>query len=305
MSNSRLKIWLSAFRLRTLPLALSCVFMGTALAFSLGKFNIFIFIATIVTTILLQILSNLANDYGDGVKGTDNENRIGPQRAVQSGSISLRGMKTAIVINVLLCLLSGCFLLFLSFGASHFLLALFFLLLGVASIAAAIKYTVGSNAYGYSGFGDLAVFIFFGLVGVMGTHFLFALHLDWLDILPAICIGLCSVGVLNLNNMRDIENDKASQKNTIPVVLGLINAKRYHLLVLTIALSSILVYSLLTYQSLMQLLYFLVLPLFVKHLIEVKKCLSNKDFNPMLPKLAIATFLLSLLFFIGEMLSKH
>ncbi len=304
MSNSRLKIWLSAFRLRTLPLALSCIFMGAALTFSLKKFNIFIFIGAMFTTIFLQVLSNLANDYGDGVKGTDNKDRIGPTRAVQSGEISLNAMKSAIIVTATLSLFSGLTLLFLSFGASHFLLTFFFLLLGIISIAAAIKYTVGENAYGYSGLGDVAVFIFFGLIGVLGSHFLYTQSCSWSHLLLAMCIGLLSVGVLNLNNMRDIENDRASNKNTIPVKLGLEKAKKYHFVLLLSAMLCLVFYVFSQFTSIFGLLPLLVFPIVLNHLMEVNRCNLNRDFNPMLAKLAISTFLLSILFFVGEFLKS-
>ena len=303
MSENKLKIWLSAFRLRTLPLALSCIFTGTAMVYSLRQVNIFIFIAAVITTILLQILSNLSNDYGDGVKGTDNDHRIGPKRAVQSGVISLSTMKTAIIINVILCLISGISLLYISFGTAHLIQILLFLLLGILAIAAAIKYTIGANAYGYNGLGDLAVFIFFGLVGVLGSVFLYTQAIKWYQVFPAIAIGLLSIGVLNLNNMRDIDNDKVSGKLTLPVKMGLRRAKTYHYVLIVGAILSMIFYTSLQMHSWWQLLYCLIIPLFLKHLLDVKNGVDHKECNPMLPKLAISTFLMSLLFFIGEQMA--
>ena len=300
MVENKLKIWLSAFRLRTLPLALSCILTGTGMVYALRQVNVFIFIAAIITTILLQILSNLSNDYGDGVKGTDNDQRIGPKRAVQSGAISLQAMKTAIIINVVCCLVSGISLLYISFGSVHLVQILLFLLLGILAIAAAIKYTIGANAYGYNGLGDLAVFVFFGLVGVLGSAFLYTQSVVWYQVFPAISIGLLSIGVLNLNNMRDIENDRASGKMTLPVKMGLPRAKAYHYVLIWGAILSMIFYSIVQMHTWWQSMYSLVIPLFIKHLIEVRNCREHQNFNSMLPKLAISTFIMSLLFFIGE-----
>ncbi|MEI6310644.1 MAG: 1,4-dihydroxy-2-naphthoate octaprenyltransferase [Bacteroidota bacterium] len=302
------KSWISAMRLRTLPLALACIFTGSALSlkyydiFTGNAFSLSIFILACLTTISLQILSNLANDYGDGQKGTDNAQRIGPMRAVQSGSISLDDMKKGVIISAICSFIFGVCLLYVSFGWEHMLYSLFFLVVGIAAIAAAIKYTVGNNAYGYNAMGDIFVFIFFGIVGVIGTSFLYTHAFRWTFVLPAITIGGLSTGVLNLNNMRDIENDLASNKITLAIKLGLQNAKIYHILLIVLSLLSLLVFTYITHTHapfLNSYLYVLSYPIFVIHLIKVYKISEHKDFNPLLPMLAMSTFVLSILFFIS------
>jgi 1,4-dihydroxy-2-naphthoate octaprenyltransferase len=202
-----MKHWVSAFRLRTLPLALSSIMMGGFLAASVNAFQWDIFLLCISTTIFLQVLSNLANDYGDSIHGADSVDRKGPSRAVQSGKISANQMKTGIIVFVLLSLISGVSLLFVAFGLNWNAI-LFFLGLGILSILAAIAYTVGKRPYGYAGLGDISVFIFFGLIGVLGSLYLFIHELKWEYILPAISCGVFAVGVLNINNIRDIESDQ-------------------------------------------------------------------------------------------------
>ena len=257
MASTKLKAWISAARLRTLPLSISGILVGSAFAYQrldywnatksflqnknveesgLSKlidafnfeFNYIIPILALITTLGFQILSNFANDYGDGVKGTDNEDRIGPMRALQSGIISPKEMKRAMVITAVLTLISAILLIYVSLGIERLLISLFFLVLGIAAIWAAIKYTVGDNAYGYRGLGDVFVFIFFGPVSVMGIYFLITKGLEWFMIFPSITVGLLSVAVLNLNNMRDIESDKKAGKNTIVVKMGLAKAKLVH-----------------------------------------------------------------------------
>src|ERR1044071_982876 len=219
--------WISAFRLRTLPLSLSCIGMAAFLAAAAGKFDALLFAFCCLTTIFLQILSNLANDYGDSVNGADHAGRKGPQRAVQSGAITSSQMKNAVVLFTVLCLLSGIGLLFLAFGLDWSAL-LFFLVLGLLCIAAAIAYTVGRKPYGYAGLGDLSVLIFFGLVGVMGSLYLFTRRVNYTDILPALSCGFFSIAVLNVNNIRDIESDREAGKFSIPVRIGRSKAIMYH-----------------------------------------------------------------------------
>ena len=232
-----MKNWIQAARLRTLPLSVSGIIMGSAYAYYQNTFNGTIFGLAILTTLLFQILSNYANDYGDGVKGTD-ANRIGEKRLVAAGVITPQQMKNAVILFSVLSLLSALALIYVAFREENFVLSAVFILLGIGAIGAAIKYTVGSNAYGYSGMGDLFVFIFFGLVSVVGSNFLYSHFIDWKIFLPAISIGLLSVAVLNLNNMRDIENDKAAGKNTLVVKMGLETAKKYqHFLIIVSFLS--------------------------------------------------------------------
>ncbi|MFM7854907.1 MAG: 1,4-dihydroxy-2-naphthoate octaprenyltransferase, partial [Flammeovirgaceae bacterium] len=201
-----------------------------------------------ITTIFLQILSNLANDYGDSVNGADHAGRRGPQRAVQSGAISLGQMRNAVTLFVLLSLISGSLLLWFSFGTNWHNIITFFGL-GLLSILAAIGYTVGKKPYGYIGLGDVSVLIFFGLVGVMGSYFLFTRSFTWQEVLPAMSCGLFSIAVLNINNIRDIESDKAAGKFSIPVRIGKEKATTYHWLLLIGGLACAVAYTLLNYQS--------------------------------------------------------
>ena len=222
-----IKHFIKAARLRTLPLSVSGIIVGSFIAGSQNLFNWKICVLALLTTIGFQIISNFANDYGDGVKGTDNNERVGPQRAIQSGKITPKQLLKVIKISIAITLVIAISLIYVSFGAPHFLYSVLFLLLGLASISAAIKYTVGSSAYGYSGFGDVFVFVFFGWVSVIGSNFLYTHVIDWKLFLPPSSIGLLSVAVLNLNNMRDIENDTIAGKNTLVVKMGLHWAKKY------------------------------------------------------------------------------
>lgn len=291
--------WIKAMRLRTLPLALSTVLTGSFMAFSESHFKFDIFILTFFTIIFLQILSNLANDYGDALKGTDNENRVGPERSIQSGAISAEEMKKGIILFVLLSFLTGVLLLFIAFGIEQLLYILLFLILGLGAIAAAIKYTVGKNAYGYSGLGDLFVFIFFGNLGVIGTSFLFTKSFEMILFLPALTIGLLSVAVLNMNNMRDIINDKACGKNTIVVKMGFENAKIYQTLLILLALIAWLFTGI--SFGLPNLFYVSLLPFIVLtiHILKVWKTKEPKLLDSELKKIAISTFLISALSWIS------
>ena len=217
---STTKNWLVAFRLRTLPLALSSIILGSMLAYADGIFSWPVAILAVTTTLFLQILSNLANDYGDSVSGVDNEHRVGPSRSVQGGAITASQMRRAVFLFAFLSLASGIGLIIVGTRGLQLESTLIYLVLGLGAIAAAIKYTVGKNPYGYQGLGDLFVFIFFGLVGVCGTYYLHTHQLPWDILLPAASVGLLSVAVLNLNNLRDRESDAASGKRTLVVKLG-------------------------------------------------------------------------------------
>lgn len=294
------KAWLQAFRLRTLPLALACIGMAGFLAAGAGKFNATLFFLCCLTTILLQVLSNLANDYGDSVNGADHKDRQGPTRAVQSGIISAVQMRKAVVVFVLLSLISGIFLLWVSFGWNWKALGLFFGL-GLLSIAAAIGYTVGKKPYGYIGLGDISVLIFFGLVGVMGSYYLFTHSISWKELLPALSCGLFSIAVLNINNIRDIESDRSAGKFSIPVRIGKIRAANYHWVLLISGITSTLIYSILQYQSPWQFLFMLTLPLFIRNGISVQTRPSN-ELDPFLKQMALTTLLFVLLFGLGLIL---
>jgi 1,4-dihydroxy-2-naphthoate polyprenyltransferase len=292
--------WLNAFRLRTLPLSLSCIGMGGFLAADAGKFDGWIFSFCCLTTIFLQVLSNLANDYGDSVNGADHVGRKGPQRAVQSGAISLTHMRMAVVTFSILSLASGIFLLWLSFGTNWRGILLFFGL-GLLSILAAIGYTVGKRPYGYIGLGDISVLIFFGLVGVMGSLYLFTHDISWKEIFPALSCGLFSIAVLNINNIRDIESDKAAGKFSIPVRIGKSNAVKYHWFLLMAGILCALVYSFVNYRSSHQFLFLFSAPLFLKNGLSVAKKPSI-ELDPFLKQMALSTLLFVLLFGVGLLL---
>lgn len=297
---STVKPWIKAFRLRTLPLALSCIAMGGFLAASTGAFQWNIFLFSILTTILLQILSNLANDYGDSIHGADSAHRKGPSRAVQSGVISPAQMKTAIVIFVMLCLASGISLLLISFGLNWNAI-LFFLGLGVLSILAAIAYTVGKKPYGYAGLGDFSVLIFFGLIGVMGSNYLFTKEINWIQVLPALSCGFFSMGVLNINNIRDIESDRKAGKFSIPVRIGRDRAVVYHWFLLISGMISACVFVALTYQTPLQLYFLISFPSFILNGQSVQRKPSDQ-LDPYLKQLALSTLAFVVLFGLGQVL---
>jgi len=294
--------WINAARLRTLPLSVSGILAGSFLAWSHRSFDLLIFVFAMLTTIGFQVLSNFANDYGDGVKGTDNKDRIGPARTIQSGLISPSEMKRAIKMTIFLTLLVAVVLIFLSFSRSEFLLALLFFFLGLASIAAAIKYTVGSNAYGYAGLGDLFVFLFFGLLSVCGSYFLYTKSLPLSVFLPAFSIGFLSTGVLNLNNMRDVLSDTRAHKKTLVVKIGLQFAKLYHLYLLLSAFLFSIVYNALHFRSWYQFIFLIVLIPIYSHGKFVWFNTEPKDLDPELKKLAISTFAFAFLFGLGQIL---
>lgn len=300
MSNT--KAWLQAARLRTLPLSVSGILVGSFYAFSQGFSNWPILAFALLTTLGLQVLSNFANDYGDGVKGTDNEHRIGPQRSIQSGAITVQAMKKGIIITAVLTLVAAVVLIYTSFGKENFGYSVFFFFLGLASIAAAIKYTVGNSAYGYRGLGDVFVFIFFGLVSVLGCYFLFAKNIDGYIVLPAIAIGLLSVAVLNLNNMRDRVSDAMSGKNTLVVKMGAQNAKLYHYFIIGAAIVLTLAFAILSNFKPLQYIFIIAYVPFVIHLKTVYKNTVPRDLDPELKKVALGTFFLSVLLCIAMQL---
>ncbi|WP_422859743.1 1,4-dihydroxy-2-naphthoate octaprenyltransferase [Flagellimonas sp. S174] len=288
-----------AARLRTLPLSISGILMGTALAISAGAFNGYILTLALLTTIGFQITSNFANDYGDGVRGTDNEDRIGPSRALQAGLISKQNLNTGILLSSGISLFLAFTLLYVAFGLEYMSYFLIFTVLGVLSIWAAIKYTMGSKPYGYQGLGDLAVFTFFGLLGVLGSLFLYTKTWSWAAVLPAIAIGLLCVGVLNLNNLRDVVSDKKSGKNTLVVQMGFENGKRYHFILIAISFLSMLLYSWLKKIPVESSWFFLAfIPIFI-HLVKVMRTTEPIELDSELKKLALSTFLLSILFLIA------
>jgi 1,4-dihydroxy-2-naphthoate octaprenyltransferase len=306
-----MKHWVEAARVRTLPLSVSGIIVGSFYAMSQGMFNWNIVVFALLTTLGLQILSNFANDYGDGVKGTDNEDRVGPKRAIQSGLITPQAMKKAMVITTLITLTFAVLLIYFAFKESYLLYSFLFLLLGILAIASAIRYTVGKGAYGYRGFGDLFVFIFFGLVSAFGVYFMFSKTIDWLLLLPATAIGFLSVGVLNLNNMRDEESDRKTGKNTLVVKMGGAAAKKYHFFLVISAMLLVLLFGFLNDFHFDQYIFVVAYFPLIGHLITVYKNKNPKLLDPELKKLAISTFLLSvllalcLIFFISDMVINY
>jgi 1,4-dihydroxy-2-naphthoate octaprenyltransferase len=299
---TNIKSWIKAARLRTLPLSLSGIIIGSSIAYEQGVFKVEIFIVAMLVTVGFQIISNFANDYGDGVKGTDDNERIGPKRALQSGEIKPRQMLKGIKVSGIITLSLALYLVYISFGIENIGYSLIFIGLGLASIYAAIKYTVGDNAYGYYGFGDIFVFLFFGILSVCGSYFLYAHTLNLTIFLPAFTVGLLSVGVLNLNNMRDMASDKKSGKNTIVVKIGAEFARYYHYYLLISAFLSALLYTTINFVSINQFLYVFAFIPIINHLLTVYKIKDPKDFDPELKKLALSTFLLSILFALGQIL---
>ena len=301
--KNNLKIWVQAARLRTLPLSVSGIIMGNALALNHNDFSFIIFLLSILTAIAFQIVSNFANDYGDGIKGTDNEQRIGPKRVLQQGLLTSKNLKRGILVSVLVSIILSIALIYESLGVDKLLFSVLFILLAIGAVAAAIKYTVGTNPYGYSGLGDLFVFIFFGWVSVIGSYFLQINSIDLSIVLFATSVGLLSVAVLNLNNMRDIENDLNSSKITLAVRLGGYKAKVYHFFLISIAI--ILFFIGIGEQPLLiKTIYTLVfVPLFL-HLYRVFNLKEPKQFDPELKKLALTIFFISIVFFVTSYLNQ-
>lgn len=288
----KLKAWISALRLRTLPLAVSGIVVGNALSYFYNAFDMLIFKLSLITALLLQILSNLANDYGDFQKGTDNDDRIGPTRALQSGLIDPSDMKTAMIMIGFFGLISGLWLVYQGLSDANPIAGLFFIAIGIICILAAILYTVGKHSYGYKGLGDVMVFLFFGITAVAGSFYMQFKNMKWEIILPAVAIGLFSTGVLNMNNMRDVVNDKACGKITLPVRLGFIKSKVYHSILIMGGMVATLVF---TIQYLPANMYWslLGLLLFVPHLFLVWKIKDESKYDGQLKFNVLATLLYS------------
>ena len=301
MEKPTISDWIEAMRLRTLPLSLSSILVGSAMVANKNASFASVLVLALLTTITLQILSNLANDYGDTQNGADSADRVGPARAVQSGKISGPQMKRAMYISGALAFGLGLALIFISFAAtSNWLLIFTFLLLGLGAIAAAVKYTAGKNPYGYRGMGDLFVFLFFGIVGVGGTYFLLQNSLHWSILFPAITIGCFSAAVLNLNNMRDIHSDGKAGKRTLVVIMGAQNAKIYHFTLVIIGWLSLIFYLLLFRSTEWMWLSLLFIPLHFKHLLKVFHVKDPSGFDSELKLVALSTFGVSLLLFISS-----
>ena len=304
------KSYIKAARLRTLPLSISGIILGSYLGnefvnslledtIRTSIWESSIFWLAIFTTIGFQVLSNYANDYGDGIKGSD-KNRTGEARMVSSGAITPKQMKTAMIITTTITLLIALLLIYVAFGSESFGYSILFFGLGIASIAAAIKYTVGNSAYGYSGFGDIFVFLFFGLLSVVGSYFLYTKMINFEVFLPAFSIGLLSTAVLNLNNLRDREQDKTNNKNTLVVKLGAIRAKKYHYFLIIGALITALIYTVLNFSSIYEFVFLVAFIPLVKNMITVSRNNTPAELDGELKKVALSTFLFAILFGIGQ-----
>ena len=289
-------------RLRTLPLSVSGIILGTCFAYYNGHFSPWVLVLAILTTISLQVLSNLANDYGDGVKGTDNDERVGPQRAIQSGEITPDEMLDAIKFNIIVVIILTLSLIWAAFGSTNILFLLLFVFLGGMSVYAALNYTMGDSPYGYRALGDVFVFVFFGIISTVGSYLLYMHIIDHVVVLPAIALGMLSVGVLNLNNMRDIESDANAGKITLAVKLGLQRAKKYHFILIIGAMVITLVFSILYYVEPYNFMYLIAFIPFILHIKRIKAAKQPDDFDSQLKVLALSTFLFSLLFGIGYIL---
>lgn len=296
-----IKKYLQAARLRTLPLSISGIIVGSFIAASQGFFSWLICVLALFTTIGFQVLSNFANDYGDGIKGTD-DNRTGEKRLVASGAITPKQMKSAMIITTFITLIVALLLIYVAFGKDNFEYSILFFGLGISSIAAAIKYTVGKSAYGYSGFGDVFVFVFFGLLSVVGSCFLFTKDINFTIFLPAFSVGFLSTAVLNLNNIRDRENDKKANKNTLVVKIGAEFAKQYHYYLIIASFLFALLYVVIHYKNPFQFLFIIAYFPLIKHLLFVVKNTNEAELDGELKKVALSTFLFGILFGLGQVL---
>ena len=293
----KLVYWIKAARLRTLPLAFSCILMGASLAKICSfEFSIVKLILALLTTLFFFFFSNFANDYGDGIKGSD-QFRETNDRMVQSGKISKEEMKKGIILISVLGFFSGLLLIFFSFPLEDTYKILLFLVLGVLSIVAAIKYTVGRSAYGYHGLGDLFVFIFFGIVGVFGSFFLFTQEINLLTVPGSLYIGSLSCAVLNLNNMRDIENDIKSKKQTFAVLLGKKKSKIYHYILIITAFIS-LIFLLINAGDIIYFLSVLPFLMCLMNMLNVYKNKNAQDLDGELKKVALSCFITCLILYV-------
>lgn len=285
-------------RLRTLPLSLAGVCLGIMLAAADYSVSWKVAVLVMLTTVCLQILSNISNELGDTLSGVDGSGREGPQYSLSEGGLTVKDVKRFVVVMAVACALSGLLMLQASFGTLFALEPICLIILGAAAIGAAIKYTLGKNPYGYRGLGDMSVFIFFGIVSVLGSYFVMSHAFPyWIMLLPAVAIGCFSVAVLNVNNIRDIDSD-AGLRVTTPMRIGVKRAKIYQTFLIVSGWLCLVAFNLLRFPDVWHWLYFITLPLFVAHLHGVWTR-SGKALDPMLPLLVISTFLLSLLMGFG------
>ena len=299
-SISRTQAWLESLRPKTLPLGLIAIVTGSALAYWTGHFELPIALLAILTAGTLQILSNLANDYGDAVKGTDTEERLGPLRGMQKGVITPVQMKKALIINVIISCVSGIALIIVACKKPED--AIGFLVMGLLAIVADITYTVGKRPYGYMGLGDISVLIFFGWLSVIGTYYLQANAFNIVTLLPATACGLLSVAVLNINNMRDLENDIQAGKNTLAVRLGASGSRIYHTCVIAIAIICLIVFTLIYMHHWTAWLFLLAVPMLLLHIKRVNADLSGEAMRPLLEHMVKAALLTNILFSLGLVL---
>lgn len=297
----KIKSWIEAARLRTLPLSLSGIIVGSFVAYQQGFWHPIIFVLALLTTLLFQILSNFANDLGDSDKGADNEHRLGPIRGIQAGEISRKAMVVAITIVSVLSFATAVPLVVIGTKGVSAAVFWFYIVLAVLCILAAITYTVGKKAYGYNGMGDVMVFLFFGLVSVLGVYGLYAKHLDLTVILPACTIGLLSAAVINLNNMRDEANDRQVGKRTLVVKLGIKRAKQYHFLLIATALLTLLIFIIIQKWWLCSIAFLPFIVLF-RHVKYVSRTQKAQELDSGLKVVSLATFAIAVLFMIGTMI---
>jgi len=295
------KAWMISLRLRTLPLALASIVTGSAIAGWQGHFKPGVAILALLTAALLQILSNLANDYGDAVKGSDERGRIGPLRGMQLGIISREKMKFALIIAISLSLLSGAMLIALACEKPTDILG--FLVLGVLSIIAAITYTMGTRPYGYMGLGDLSVLVFFGWLSVGGSYYLQTGAFQFIVMLPASACGLLAAAVLNINNLRDIETDRQNGKNTLAVRLGPQWARYYHAFLLLSAVICLALFTLLERRNLVGWLFMLAVPALYMQARFVLHETNPSGIRLMLEKTVKCALLVNILFAVGLLFS--
>jgi 1,4-dihydroxy-2-naphthoate octaprenyltransferase len=295
-------LWLQAARPRTLILAAASIAMGLMLAGTTAPVNWLAAVLTLLTATLLQILSNLANDYGDTLHGADNRERAGPARAVQSGQVNMRVMQRATLLSAVLAAISGLLLVRLTLGPAGLIWILTFLLLGAAAIWAAVAYTATARPYGYAGLGDVMVFLFFGPVAVLGSYFLQTGQLHWTLLLPAASSGLLAVAVLNINNLRDLSSDRLAGKLSIPVRIGPRSGRLYHALLLAGAVALSAAFILVDSHSPWQWLFLLATPLLLRNALSVWR-LDGPELDPLLKQMVLATLAFTILFGTGQLLT--
>ena len=298
-----LKHYIDSFRLRTLPLSVAGIMLGSFYATAAGCYRPVVFVLALLTTLSLQILSNISNEVGDLEKGTDNEQRLGPIRSVQRGDLTVQNLKNAMMLFIVLSVLSGICLVWSAFGTLISMPSVTMLVMGALAIVASIKYTFGKKAYGYVGLGDFFVFIFFGLVSTMGVYFIATGELPLSLILPASAIGMLSTGVLNVNNMRDIENDTEFKKRTMAVRMGAKKIKMYHLFLVIGALVLTTVYTVLQNSGTYGYLFLLTIPVFSLHLSKVMRN-NGRALDSQLKVLSLCTLLFSFLAGSGSLLNS-